>query len=133
MLTSIALCLFHLLCVQVTGTSKYSLDVATTVFRMSSCSIAHSLSMLTSIALCLFHLPCVQVTGTSKYSLDVATTVFRMYQLQPSMARKELIAKALLKALAQMPKQDYRILIHMLPEKLVVSADVAHRCCCCCC
>jgi hypothetical protein len=36
-------------------------------------------------------------------------------------ARKELIAKALLKALSQFPKQDYRILSHMLPEKLVVS------------
>jgi hypothetical protein len=35
--------------------------------------------------------------------------------------RKVLVAKALLKALSQMPKQDYRILIHMLPEKLVVS------------
>jgi hypothetical protein len=63
----------------------------------------------------------LQVTGASKYSLDVATAVFRFYQLQPTLARKELIAKALLKALSQMPKQDYRILIHMLPEKLVVS------------
>jgi hypothetical protein len=63
----------------------------------------------------------VQVTGAAKYSLDVATAVFRLYQLQPTLARKELVAKALLKALSQMPKQDYRILIHLLPEKLVVS------------
>jgi hypothetical protein len=34
---------------------------------------------------------------------------------------KELVGKALLKVLSQMPKQDYKILIHLLPEKLVVS------------
>jgi hypothetical protein len=62
-----------------------------------------------------------QITGTAKYSLDVAATVFRSYQLDPSKARKELIAKALLKALTQMPQQDYRVLLHLLPERLVVS------------
>jgi hypothetical protein len=54
----------------------------------------------------------------------VATAVFRLYQLQPTLARKELIAKALLKALSQMPQQDYRMLIHLLPEKLVVSVQL---------
>ncbi|WIA43891.1 hypothetical protein OEZ86_010301 [Tetradesmus obliquus] len=66
-----------------------------------------------------------QITGTAKYSLDVATAVFRLYQLQPSVARKELIARALLKALSQMPQQDYRILIHLLPERLVAEEPVS--------
>jgi hypothetical protein len=51
----------------------------------------------------------------------VATTVLRCYQLQPSTANKELIAKTLLRALMQLPRPDYKICIHLLPEKLVVS------------
>ncbi|KAF6256180.1 eukaryotic translation initiation factor 3k [Scenedesmus sp. NREL 46B-D3] len=66
-----------------------------------------------------------QAAGASSYSLDVATAAFRLYQLQPSLARRDLIARVLLRALAQMPKQDYRILIHMLPEKLVAEEPVS--------
>jgi hypothetical protein len=50
----------------------------------------------------------------------VATTVLRCFQLQPSTANKELIAKTLLRALMQLPRPDYKICVHLLPEKLVV-------------
>jgi hypothetical protein len=62
-----------------------------------------------------------QIAGATEFSLDVATTVLRCYQLQPSTANKELIAKTLLRALMQLPRPDYKICIHLLPEKLVVS------------
>jgi hypothetical protein len=74
---------------------------------------------------CVFilSLPCflTQIAGASEFSLDVATTVLRCYQLQPTSANKELIAKTLLRALMQLPRPDYKICIHLLPERLVVS------------
>lgn len=66
-----------------------------------------------------------QIAGASKYSLDVAVAVLRLYQLQPSVAKKELIARTLLSALMQMPRPDYRICIHLLPEKLVTEEPVS--------
>jgi hypothetical protein len=76
-----------------------------------------------------------QIAGASEFSLDVATTVLRCYQLQPSSANKELIAKTLLRALMQLPRPDYKICIHLLPERLVVSqqrrvGSSRGRCCC---
>lgn len=65
-------------------------------------------------------LAALQIAGGSEFSLDVATTVLRCFQLQPTTANKELIAKTLLRALMQLPRPDYKICIHLLPEKLVV-------------
>lgn len=79
-----------------------------------------SLFILSPLACCLSP-SCLQIAGATEFSLDVATTVLRCYQLQPSTANKELIAKTLLRALMQLPRPDYKICIHLLPEKLVVS------------
>lgn len=84
------------------------------------CSAGDMLGALQSSSLTRSSL--LQITGTAKYSLDVAAAVFRIYQLQPSAANKDLIAKTLLRALMQLPRPDYRVLIHILPERLVVSA-----------
>lgn len=86
-----------------------------------TCCPDHSLSV--SLHFChSFSLVCVtQISGASEFSLDVATTVLRCYQLQPTSANKELIAKTLLRALMQLPRPDYKICIHLLPERLVVS------------
>lgn len=45
--------------------------------------------------------PPTQIAGASKWSLDVATAVLRFYQLDPSKASRELIARVLLRALMQ--------------------------------
>lgn len=66
-----------------------------------------------------------QIAGASDFSLDVATTVLRCFQLQPSTANKELIAKTLLRALMQLPRPDYKICVHLLPEKLVSEEPVS--------
>jgi len=50
----------------------------------------------------------------------VNLAVLRLYQLQPSSAKKELIAKILLKALMQLPYADYKICVQVLPERLQV-------------
>lgn len=65
--------------------------------------------------------PKPKIAGATEFSLDVATTVLRCYQLQPASANKELIAKTLLRALMQLPRPDYKVCIHLLPERLVVS------------
>ncbi|KAF8061074.1 RBBP9 [Scenedesmus sp. PABB004] len=66
-----------------------------------------------------------QIMGNAKYSLDVAVGVMRLYQLAPALAKKELVARALLSGLMQMPRQDYRILLHLLPERLVSEEPVS--------
>ena len=77
---------------------------------------------VTLFTLCCCMLP--QIAGATEFSLDVATAVLRCYQLQPSTANRELIAKTLLRALMQLPKPDYKICLQLLPEKLVVSSAV---------
>lgn len=69
------------------------------------------------------HLCHVQIKGAAKYSLDVGVAVLRLYQLRPEMADKALIARALLRALMEMPRPDYRVLLHLLPDRLVVRAQ----------
>lgn len=66
-----------------------------------------------------------QAAGAAKWSLDVAAAVLRLYQLQPAVARKELIAKALLRSMAELPRPDYRALLQLLPEKLVTEEPVS--------
>lgn len=49
--------------------------------------------------------------------------VLRLYQLQPSVAKTDKIAKIFLKSLMQLPAPDYKICSHVLPEKLQVGLE----------
>jgi len=66
-----------------------------------------------------------QVINAAGYSLSVNLAVLRLYQLQPADAKKDIIAKILLKALMQLPKSDYKICIQVLPERLQVEEPVS--------
>lgn len=83
------------------------------------CCLVHDPPTNTPVLCC--PCSCSQIAGATEFSLDVATAVLRCYQLQPSTANKELIAKTLLRALMQLPRPDYKICLQLLPEKLVVS------------
>ena len=65
----------------------------------------------------------VQIINAAPYSLSVNLAVLRLYQLQPSSAKKDLIAKILLKALMQLPHADYKICVQVLPERLQVRTE----------
>lgn len=61
-----------------------------------------------------------QAAGAKPFSLSVSTAVLRLYALQPTAARREIIAKILLAALAQLPANDYKTCIYLVPERLQV-------------
>lgn len=62
-------------------------------------------------------LVCMQIKqGT--YSLDANLTLLRFFQFQPSSIDITVLAKVLLLSLAQLPASDFKICLHLVPERL---------------
>ena len=56
------------------------------------------------------------------YDLDANLALLRFYQFQPQDCKIDVLAKVLLKALAQLPSSDFKTCLHLLPEQLQVRA-----------
>ena len=61
-----------------------------------------------------------QAAGAKSFSLDVSLAVLRLYALQPNAARREIGAKILLSALAQLPANDYKTCMYLVHDRTQV-------------
>lgn len=52
------------------------------------------------------------------YNLEANLALLRLYHFQPTTVKTSLVVKILLKALMQLPSPDYKVCIHLIPEKL---------------
>lgn len=69
---------------------------------------------------------CVQEQiSTNTYSLDSNLALLRFYHINPSCLKADLVAKALLKAIMQLPNADFRACVHLLSDRLQSEETVA--------
>eukprot|EP01026_Neomeris_dumetosa_P011524 TRINITY_DN14125_c0_g1_i4.p1 TRINITY_DN14125_c0_g1~~TRINITY_DN14125_c0_g1_i4.p1 ORF type:complete len:217 (+),score=18.54 TRINITY_DN14125_c0_g1_i4:31-681(+) len=52
----------------------------------------------------------------SVYSSDVNTAILRFYQIEPQLMKAEVATKILVSAIMQLPKPDFKLLSHLVPE-----------------
>jgi hypothetical protein len=71
------------------------------------------------------HINLLQAAGTKPFSLEACLAVLRLYALQPSAARPDTVAKVLLRALGQLPAQDYRTCLLLVPERAQAAEPLA--------
>lgn len=64
----------------------------------------------------------MQLSAPSTYNLDTNLALLRLYQFQPHSVKPVVLAKVLLKTLMQLPSHDYKICVHLVPERLQVCA-----------
>lgn len=56
--------------------------------------------------------------STNTYNLEANLALLRLYQFQPSSVKTSVLVKVLLKAIMRLPSSDFKICIHLIPEKL---------------
>uniref|UniRef100_A0A7S0X0D0 Eukaryotic translation initiation factor 3 subunit K n=1 Tax=Chlamydomonas leiostraca TaxID=1034604 RepID=A0A7S0X0D0_9CHLO len=59
------------------------------------------------------------------WNLDANLALLRHYQFAPSTAKINVLAKLLLKALAQLPDSEFKICIHLVPERLQADESIS--------
>lgn len=59
------------------------------------------------------------------YSLDVNLALLRFYQIKPSLIDTGLVSKILCKALMQLPNPDFKLCLHLLPERVQNEEPIA--------
>lgn len=52
--------------------------------------------------------------------MDVNLALLRFYQINPNLMNASLVAKILCKALMQLPDPDFKLCLHLLPERVQV-------------
>lgn len=63
--------------------------------------------------------------ASNTFDLDANLALLRFYQFQPTAVKPALLAKVLLKALMQLPGQDFKVCVHLVPERLQADGPVA--------
>lgn len=66
----------------------------------------------------------MQVASKS-FDLEANLALLRLYQFQPHLAKPAVLAKVLVKALMQLPSPDYKLCIHLVPERSQAEEPVA--------
>ncbi|KAG2483327.1 hypothetical protein HYH03_017775 [Edaphochlamys debaryana] len=61
------------------------------------------------------------------WNLDANVTLLRFYQFSPASVKPAVIAKILIKAIMQLPSQDYRCCITLLPERLQQADETLYK------
>ncbi|KAK9823253.1 hypothetical protein WJX72_001358 [[Myrmecia] bisecta] len=63
--------------------------------------------------------------NTGTYDLDANLALLRLYNVQPERIDLRLVASILIKAMMQLPKPDFALALHMIPERLQEEQPVA--------
>ncbi|GMH43847.1 hypothetical protein BSKO_11781 [Bryopsis sp. KO-2023] len=66
-----------------------------------------------------------QQVSSGSYGLDVNMALLRFYQINPESTNAMLVAKILCKALMQLPDPDFKLCLHLLPEKVQNEEPIA--------
>lgn len=63
--------------------------------------------------------------SNNTWNLETNLALLRHYQFAPSTAKINVLAKLLLKALAQLPGSDFKTCIHLVPERIQADETIA--------
>ena len=60
-----------------------------------------------------------QVSGDALYDFHSNLYLMKMYSLYPSVAKKDIVIKLLLKAMMNLPQSDFTSLVYLIPITMV--------------
>lgn len=60
-----------------------------------------------------------QVSGAATYDFPSNLYLMKMYSLYPSVAKKDIVIKLLLKAMMNLPESDFTSLVYLIPITMV--------------
>lgn len=63
--------------------------------------------------------PLEEFARSKEYSLEANLALLKLYQFFPTRANREVIALILVKALTQLPQNDFLLYSYVIPERIV--------------